>query len=308
MNDMVPIEAPRPLDVYRQSTDAANVCKEIVVATSSNIQGRRYVAVEGWQAIAVAHGCVASAIDVRRITDEGASGFAATGVLRRMSDGVEIGRAEGFVGDDERTWGKRDVYAKRAMAQTRAISRVCRSAFAHVVVMMKAGLATTPAEEVPHDQDTGEIVELSPHRDPTIPGITKIRNNLNKLRRDGGKATDLESFNKLVHDNADDLQKIKDAGHTLWTGMGEDFDGFRAWIRTRREELTPKTESLGFQFLASLIEASKSADDLLSLMDEHSDAIGALDGEESRRFEEIYNAREEALKSPTPLTAGAYGA
>jgi hypothetical protein len=35
------------------------------------------------------------------------------------------------------------------MAQTRAISRACRSAFAHVVVMMNAGLSTTPAEEVP---------------------------------------------------------------------------------------------------------------------------------------------------------------
>src|SRR3546814_8677098 len=35
------------------------------------------------------------------------------------------------------------------MAQTRAISRACRSAFAHVVVMMKAGLETTPAEEIP---------------------------------------------------------------------------------------------------------------------------------------------------------------
>jgi hypothetical protein len=35
------------------------------------------------------------------------------------------------------------------MAQTRAISRACRSAFAHVVVMMDAGLSTTPAEEVP---------------------------------------------------------------------------------------------------------------------------------------------------------------
>jgi hypothetical protein len=55
------------------------------------------------------------------------------------------------VGDDERTWSKRDEYAKRAMAQTRAISRACRSAFAFVVTMMDAGLETTPAEEVPQD-------------------------------------------------------------------------------------------------------------------------------------------------------------
>jgi hypothetical protein len=34
------------------------------------------------------------------------------------------------------------------MASTRAISCVCRSAFAHVVVLMDAGLMTTPAKEV----------------------------------------------------------------------------------------------------------------------------------------------------------------
>jgi hypothetical protein len=73
-----------------------------------------------------------------------------------------IAEAEGFVGDDERTWNKRDEYAKRAMAQTRAISRACRSAFAFVVTYMDAGLETTPAEEVP-----SEGFADSPHPKPT---------------------------------------------------------------------------------------------------------------------------------------------
>jgi hypothetical protein len=130
---------------YRTATDVAGVCKAIVVQTAVNIQGRKYVRVEGWQAIAVAHGCIAGARDVERIT----GGVRAIGEVRRGTDGVVLASAEGFVGDDEDTWGKRAEYAKRAMAQTRAISRACRSAFAHVVVMMNAGLETTPAEEVP---------------------------------------------------------------------------------------------------------------------------------------------------------------
>jgi len=134
---------------FRHSTDAAGLCGAIVKQTARNIQGRRYVAVEGWQAIAIAHGCAASALDVERVNDEGMSGFRCTGIVRRMSDGAEIARAEGFLGDDERTWSNRPVYARRAMVQTRAISRACRSAFAHVVVMIDAGLSTTPAEEVP---------------------------------------------------------------------------------------------------------------------------------------------------------------
>lgn len=153
--DLIPTEKPA-VEIYRQSTDAATMCKEIVVNTAVNIQGRKYVKVEGWQAIALAHGCVASAKDVEKTEN----GFKAIGEIRRMSDGLVISTAEGFVGKDETTWfggtdarGKsrpsRAEYAIRAMAQTRAISRACRSAFAHVVVMMNAGLQTTPAEEVP---------------------------------------------------------------------------------------------------------------------------------------------------------------
>jgi hypothetical protein len=132
---------------HRQATEVASLCKEIVTKTAQNIQGRRYVRVEGWQSVANAFGCVASAKDVERTE----TGFRAIGQVRRMDSGVVICEAEGFVGDDERTWSKRDEYAKRAMAQTRAISRACRSAFAFVVTMMDAGLETTPAEEVPQD-------------------------------------------------------------------------------------------------------------------------------------------------------------
>jgi hypothetical protein len=139
------------------------------------IQGRNYVRLEGWQALATAHGCVASAGEVRRITDEGGAGYMAIGRVVRMDTGAEICSAEGFVGDDERMWAGRPVYARRAMAQTRAISRACRSAFAHVVVMMQAGLETTPAEEVPPEgfdvqaEVVREPVRHAPTPAPAVP-------------------------------------------------------------------------------------------------------------------------------------------
>jgi hypothetical protein len=130
----------------RQATDVAGVCRQIVLKTSSNISGRQYVRCEGWMAIATAHGCVASSRDVRKI--EG--GWTAIGEIRRISDGALLSQAEGFVGLDEtKTWAQRPEYACRAMAQTRAISRACRAAFAHVVVLIDENLSTTPAEEVP---------------------------------------------------------------------------------------------------------------------------------------------------------------
>lgn len=169
MNALTVIEPASNVEAYRASTDAAELCKEIVVASATTIQGRKYVCVEGWQAIAIAHGCTASARDVERVD----GGVRAIGEIRRMVDGQVIATAEGFVGEDEPVWfggrdgrGKTHVkradYAIRAMAQTRAISRAGRSAFAHVVVMMKAGLATTPAEEVP----LGGFDDAAPRHEP----------------------------------------------------------------------------------------------------------------------------------------------
>ncbi len=143
-----------PAELMRTATDIAGLCKEFVVRTAISIKGRKFVKVEGWQSIAAAHGCIAEIESVKETQFEGVDGILAHALLRRMSDSSIFGRASAFVGKDENTakdggWAARDVYARIAMAQTRAISRACRNAFAYVVVMMDAGLETTPAEEVP---------------------------------------------------------------------------------------------------------------------------------------------------------------
>ena len=178
------------LALYRASTDAAGLCKDIVVATARNIQGRKYVQVEGWQAIAIAHGCVASSGSVERVD----GGFRAIGKVIQMATGIEIATAEGFVGDDETMWAKRPEYARRAMAQTRAISRACRSAFAHVVVMMNAGLSTTPAEEVPpegfDDAPTPAPLDLAPITQARgMAALKAAFDSLNKRHRDPDSRT-----------------------------------------------------------------------------------------------------------------------
>lgn len=315
MNELATIKpANADVQAYRASTEAADLCKEIVVASSSEIQGRRFVSVEGWQAIAIAHGCAAGSRDVERI--EG--GVRAIGEIRRMSDGQLIATAEGFVGEDEATWfggealvwdkhtrskikkilPKRPDYAIRAMAQTRAISRAGRSAFAHVVVMMKAGLATTPAEEVPpggFDPQTGEVVEASAKR-LEVPGITAIRVRLSVLMTEGDAATDADAFSALVKKNKDDLKTIREADHPLWTGDGEDFEGFKKWIDRRRAELTPAEESEQFRLLKQTLDECTSSQDLQKWLSINGDFVEQLDGAEAREFETIYAEKEAAMK------------
>ena len=315
MGELVTVRQGADIDAYRASTEAAEVCKGIVLASSSEIQGRKFVSVEGWQAIAIAHGCVAGSRDVERVD----GGVRAIGEVRRMSDGQCIATAEGFVGEDEETWfggknkwgkvlPKRNDYAIRAMAQTRAISRACRSAFAHVVVMMNAGLATTPAEEVPPEGfDRGGAIEAE--REP-VKGIHKIKERLRELMVSGATAPDLEAFNALVTARKDDLQAIKDNNHSWWTGDGEDHEGLKAFIKRRREELSTEP-SLQFTMLASLVAESTTVDDLRRIQQEHDSAIGMLDGAEARQFEELFEAKlaefPKVSKSPTPLEAGALG-
>jgi len=89
-----------PSQLMQISSDVASVCGEIVRRTALSIKGRQYVRVEGWQAIASAHGCIAGCREVERVD----GGVRALAELRRISDGALLAVAEGFVGKDELVW------------------------------------------------------------------------------------------------------------------------------------------------------------------------------------------------------------
>jgi hypothetical protein len=161
-------------EVMRRNTDVAGAVRDFAVSEqgSVTIGKKRYPRVETWQAIANAYGLTGSSRDVEPTK----TGFRAIGEVRRLSDGVVVATAEGFVGMDEPTWfggvdakgkqcPKRPEFAIRAMAQTRAISRACRSALAFVVPLIDAGMATTPAEEM--EAIEGEVVHAPPPRAPS---------------------------------------------------------------------------------------------------------------------------------------------
>lgn len=139
-----PLSVEKPSALIQRATDVAAVCRAAVLEASVDIDGQRFVEVEGWETIAAAYGCTAS---IHEVAEED-RGIRAVAELKR-ADGMVISRAEGFCGLDEPKWSNRPLHARRGMAQTRAISRVCRGVFAFVIVLMKAGLRTTPAEEMP---------------------------------------------------------------------------------------------------------------------------------------------------------------
>lgn len=135
---------------WSKSNKVAELCKAIVEATAIEIQGKRYIPIEAWQSIAAAWGCTPSTEEPLRTED----GYRVKAILRRDLDGAIISTAYGFVGDDEPIWAKRSRHANEAMAQTRAMSRVCANKFRFIPVLMKIeDLATTPYEEMPDVDD-----------------------------------------------------------------------------------------------------------------------------------------------------------
>lgn len=155
---LVPVNAEiQPRDVMVKNQNVANACREIVLRCSVMLQGKKYIQAEGWQALANLSG-YSPRIDEVSELDNG--DCRAVCSLVRLLDGEVIARAEGYVGTDERTWANRPRYARRAMAQTRATSRACRSALAFLVPLIDASLSTTPAEEIPQES-SGHMPEVT---------------------------------------------------------------------------------------------------------------------------------------------------
>jgi hypothetical protein len=141
-----------------QAKDIATRLAFIIEATSVQLGKKKYVQVEGWKSIAAEDGCCPAIKSIEWVEAAGnrPSGVRAKAVLRRLSDGMVITSAFGFVGDDEPTWKGRPQFAKEGMAQTRSLSRACKHRYDYVVVLMGAQYSTTPAEEMTASEEGGD--------------------------------------------------------------------------------------------------------------------------------------------------------
>lgn len=210
--------------------------------------------------------------------------------------------------------GSRDMWKKypRQMLRSRVVSEgvrtICPSATSGLYVPEEVR-DFDDVKEPAHHTITGEIVEEKSDQieREKVPGITKIKGRLNKFMKDGNRCTDIEEFRAMVKANRDDIRAVRDANHEYWTGDDGDNEGFARWMERRYAELTPKEESLSYQFLASCIEGARSKTEIDDLRAKHSEAIEMLTDNERNEFEEICEAKSEGLKNITPLEAGAFG-
>ena len=218
--------------------------------------------------IATAHGCVLSASDVKQI--EG--GISARGIVRRVSDGLIIGEAEGFVGDDEKTWASRPLFARRAMAQTRAMSRAARSVFAHVVVLMDAGLETTPMEEMEHFAHTQTVVqpEVKPQKEPIKPSLDETFSKYKTAINESILQFDISRFIKANNTFQKYIDKLSpelfdEYEHFVNQMFSRICDGIEmgsiAVTQDQEKELIAINNNWKLQIQTSILNGKKSKDD-----------------------------------------------
>lgn len=136
-----------PEEVIRRATQAADALKKVIEQRGmvQNIKGREHVLVSGWQTL----GSMLGVVPVVTWTRPLDNGWEAR-VEARTLDGRTVGAAEAMCTRDETTWKKRDDFALRSMAQTRATSKALRGPLGFVVTL--AGYSDTPAEEMPPDE------------------------------------------------------------------------------------------------------------------------------------------------------------
>lgn len=147
-------------DAMEQLAEARERAKVLVEVVNEQGLAKRFgsnpkphVFVEGWQFLASQFGLIPEIEWTKELED----GWEARAALRRLSDGAVISHGDGECRETESNWKGRDSYAIRSMAQTRAVSKVCRIALSSVMVM--AGFNATPAEEM----DGVQLTQDDPH-------------------------------------------------------------------------------------------------------------------------------------------------
>ena len=148
----------------KELVEFATTLKTFIVKQKlyTNIKGKNYVNVEGWQYAGASTGITPIVETLDRVATEEQSEikYLASVKLVRITDGEIVGRGIALCSSKEYNRKGNDEYVIASMAQTRATGKAYRNTFAWLMKM--AGYEATPAEEMNGDvvEEKKEIVEI----------------------------------------------------------------------------------------------------------------------------------------------------
>ena len=136
---------------------------------SSNIQGKQFVNVEGWQFAGASLGLMPIITSTQDLSNETAIKYMATCEVRNITTGQLVATGIALCSNAEKTKRYFDEYAILSMAQTRAIGKAYRNLLAWL--MKAAGFEATPAEEMDFADakaDARAVKEEAPTKKPKV--------------------------------------------------------------------------------------------------------------------------------------------
>ena len=196
---------------------------------------REHVQVEGWQFVASQAGLIPDIEWTKELED----GWEARALLRRLSDGAVVSHGEAECRRSESNWKNRDSYAIRSMAQTRAVSKVCRIALSSV--MVAAGFAATPAEEIDGNTFDSDTETPKSTDEPHCPACHAVNGELVAV-----SAHDKKPYWRCVRRGKDCAGWREHNGKIYsWSGWHQSFKGSRdEWIKDNPELAGPQDISV----------------------------------------------------------------
>ena len=139
-----------PMEIMQRTAEVAGALKEFVKSQglTSVISGRDYLLVEAWQMLGMMLGVTPGKV----CTQEVENGWESVVELHDRTGRV-VGAGEAECLATEKTWKSREDYARKSMAQTRAVGKAFRNTFGFIA--KAAGYEATPAEEMPSQDQQG---------------------------------------------------------------------------------------------------------------------------------------------------------
>ena len=197
------------------SKDLAKLIKE--KGLSSNIQGKQFVNVEGWQFAGASLGLMPIITETTDLTRRGTEPgqveikYMAKCEVRNINTGQLVATGVAICSNFEHSKKRFDEYAILSMAQTRAIGKAYRNLLAWL--MKAAGFEATPAEEMDFAVDTPKkpaqtvqevVAEIVEEEEVDIDAIKMEIANCTKVKQ----LTDLYFTHKQLFDSDELLKKL----------------------------------------------------------------------------------------------------
>jgi hypothetical protein len=179
------------------SKDLAKLIKE--KGLSSNIQGKQFVNVEGWQFAGASLGLMPIITETTELTRRGTEPgqveikYMAKCEVRNINTGQLVATGVAICSNFEHSKKRFDEYAILSMAQTRAIGKAYRNLLAWL--MKAAGFEATPAEEM--DFAVEALKKPSQTVQEVVAEIVEEGDDLDKIKMEIAKATKVKQLTDL---------------------------------------------------------------------------------------------------------------